>query len=217
MTTRCAGTFIGVFLIAALACRDASRPAAPALTAALTGPPTIQHSVSNGPTANVQWYNSDASGVVTWGDLDIHRDDAVNNPQTILFYQTFQCTPNYDCTEIAAGYGTIPNGDFTSSEKRMHLNTSTANANFEWHVGEVGDITVDWQVNGIYSYEQKGVTSMTTPGDTLVPGATRTTYRLQGSWSSWSANAQGSVLGREFANTNAGMGTAHNVLIEISR
>src|SRR5204863_9888500 len=111
-----------------------------------------------------------------------------------------------------AGYGPITNGDFTSSGKRMHLSTNTGvNPNFNRYFGDGGDIAVDWQVNGIYSYQQQGVTSMAMPGDTLVPGATRTTFRLQGSWSSWSANAQGSVIGREFRNANAGMGTAHNV------
>lgn len=38
MTTDSAGAFIGIFtLVAAVACRDASTPAAPALTAGLTG------------------------------------------------------------------------------------------------------------------------------------------------------------------------------------
>jgi hypothetical protein len=212
---------IGLFaLVTAVACRDASPPAAPRVAADLTGPPTIQHFVSNGPLANANWFGSDAAGVVTYGFVAVNRGDVVTNPQTFLSYDIVQCTPpGYFCTEIEAGYGTIPNGDFTGGGKRMRLVTNTSdNPSVARFVGNGGSITVDWEVNGIFSYEQQGVTSTTMPGDTLVPGSTRTTFRQQGSFSSLSANARGNVFGQDLPlDAYGGMGTAHNVTIEITR
>ncbi len=77
---------------------------------------------------------------------------------------------------------------------------------------------MDWEVNGIFSYAQQGVTSATMPGDTLVPGSTRTTFRQEGSFSSLSANVRGSVFGRDLPlDASGGMGTGHNVSIQITR
>jgi len=212
---------IGCFvLVAAVACRDASPPAAPTLAAALTGPPTIQQFVSNGPLANANWYSTDDAGVVTYGFVAVGRGDVVTNPQTILSYDVFQCTPpGYYCVEIEGGYGTIPNADFSSSGKRMHLSTNTSdNPNVARFVGNGGSIVVDWETNGFFSYEQQGVTAITMPGDTLVPGSTRITYRQQGSFSSLSASVRGTVFGRNLRlDAYGGMGTAHNVSIQIAR
>lgn len=205
-------------LVAAVACRDASPPG-PNVAAALT-PPVIQHFVSNGPFASVSWGTSDAAGVVTFGSIAINRGGSVNNPETLLSYDVFECTPpNYLCNEIEAGYGTIPNTDFTASGKRSQLSTNTSdNSSVTRFVGDGGSIVIAWETNGIFSYEQQGITVQSSPGDSLVPGATRTTYRQQGSFSSLSANARGSVFGRDLPfGPNGGMGTSRNVSIQISR
>ena len=211
---------LGFFALLAVACRDAAPPAAPGVAAALTGPPTISHFVSNGAQASVNWYSSDDAGVITFGSMGVNRGDAVNNPQTFLFYDVFQCTPpGYFCAEIEGGYGTIPNGDFRGSGKTLHLSTNTTdNPNVARFVGNGGSIAVDWEVNGIFSYEQQGVFATSMPGDSVVPGSTRTTFRQQGSFSSLSANARGSVFGRDLSiDASGGMGTAHNVTIQITR
>jgi hypothetical protein len=210
---------MGLFVVAMVAaCGDDSPVATPAVAAALTGRPTVDHFVSNGPHAEAYWYVTDAAGVVTYGYLSVSRGGPVNDPQTLLSYDVFQCGQPGPCNEIESGYGLIANGDFSASGKRMQLTTNTDDLNFGRFVGNGGSITVTWKSDGIFVYEQEGRELLVMPGDTLVPGSTRTTYRLQGSFSSTTANAGGNVFGQDLPPDSQGsIGTNHSVTIQITR
>src|SRR5207247_1320207 len=154
--------------VLSVACRsDIAQP--PAALADVSGQPIISRFVTNGEFGSVGWFAPDPTGFIS-GSVYFSRGDAVTNPQTFLYYLILHCGDSY-CQEVENGSGIIPNGDVAGGGKKLHLSTNISNnPNFTAYVGNGGSITVDLEVNGVYSQRSSGVIQWTMPGDTLVPG-----------------------------------------------
>jgi len=206
-----------LFLTAVLsvACNsDIAQPTA--ALAAVSGPPVITRFVTNGEGGSLSWFDPDATGA-TFGFLYFGRGGPVTDPQTFLSYNIVRCA-DYHCVELANGNGIIPNSDVSGNAKKLHLSTNTSNnPNFTVYAGSRGNITIDLEVNGLYSQRSEGVMQTTMPGDTLA-GGSQQTFRQQGIYTSFSARLSGSVVGTEVPLVATGyISTAHNVQIQISR
>lgn len=206
-----------LFLAAVLsvACHsDIAQP--PAALAAVSDPPVISRFVTNGEGGTVVWFVPDPTGF-TFGSLYFSRGGPVTSPQTFLSYNIVHCA-DYHCEELENGNGIIPNSDVSGNAKQLHLSTNTSNnPNFTLYAGHRGNITIDLEVNGLYSQLSEGVMQTTMPGDTLGSGS-KQTFRQQGIFTSFSARVSGSVVGTEVPLVaTGGIGTGHNVQIQISR
>ena len=204
-----------LFLAAVLsvACNsDIAQP--PAALAAVSDPPVISRFVSNGEGGVVLWFVPGPTGS-TFGSLYFSRGGPVTNPQTFLSYNIVHCA-DYHCEELENGNGIIPNSDVSGNAKKLHLSTNTSNnPNFTLYAGHRGNITIDLEVNGLYSQRSEGV-MQTTTGDTLA--GSKQTFRQQGIFTAFSAWVSGSVVGTELPVDATGYtDTAHNVQILISR
>lgn len=206
-----------LFLTAVLsvACNsDIAQP--PAALAAVSGPPVISRFVANDEGGTVGWFFSDPTGF-SYGSLYFSRGGPVTNPQTFLSYNILHCA-DYHCEELEIGNGIIPNSDLSGNAKQLHLSTNTSNnPNFTVYAGNRGNITIDLEVNGLYSQRSEGVMQTTMPGDTLA-GGSKQTFRQQGIYTSFSARVSGRVVGTEVPLVAwGGISTAHNVQIQIIR
>jgi len=167
------------------------------------------HFVSNGDAGNVNWFASDSAGGFAFGFLSVSRGGPTNDPQTFLSYFVFQCDPISGCIDIRDGFGLIPNGDLSGGRTSVNLRTNTTgNANFITFAGPTGPVSVDWRANGLFTQSSSGINQFSFPGFT---------HRSQGTFSSASANATGSIVGLAISpEGSAGIGTNHQVSIDIN-
>jgi hypothetical protein len=171
------------------------------------------HFVSNGPTGFVNWFNgadsTNPGGGFVYGQVSVSRGGTADHPQTFLYYFIQQCDEFYNCT-FSEGSGLIPNADLTGglSGTQLHLQTNTTgNPSFFTYGGPTGLVKVDWRGNGLFSSSSTGTSQQRYPG---------VTFKLQGSSSSSSATASGSVVGTPIPPSPYGnIGTNHNVTIDI--
>jgi len=225
MATRLAGlcatlAFAGAFG----ACRDSStapRPHATARTPNFAtvsdtgggcgGPGNQCHFVANGNFGGVSWSSGDTlgGGGFSFGNLNVSRGGATNNPQTFLFYFVEQCDVFFNCTFLG-GSGLIANTDLSGGGKTLRLSTNTTgNPNFFTFAGPTGLISVDWQANGFFQQRQSGTLEQDFPGFRFLSTGVSTFA---------SANAAGSVVGVSISRDNfASIGTNTNVTLNIFR
>jgi Tol biopolymer transport system component len=185
--------------------------AVPAWTGgAITSPTTQFHFVANGDFANLSWFESNPAGGFTVGSLSVSRGGPTNAPQTSLSYFVFQCDPFFSCNTIRDGFGLIPNADLTGGRTSLRLSTNTTgNQNFVTFAGPTGVVSVDWRANGLSIQSSSGTNQFNFPGFT---------HRSQGSFTSASANATGSIIGVPISpDGSGGMGTNHQMTIDIDR
>lgn len=169
---------------------------------------------ANGDFGHVDWSAGDSvprdsSGVRysvprVSGMLDVSR----NGAEVFLSYFVQECDATR-CT-YSAGSGLIPSGDLSRGGRGLHLGTNTAaDPDFFTWAGPSGVVTVDWEQNGQFEQRTHG-TSWFSSGSVTV--------RSTGQWSSVSAAAQGTVVGRAIlARANASIGSNRSVTIEITR
>jgi hypothetical protein len=183
----------------------------PAWTVGAISSPTTQfHFVANGDFASLNWFESDPAGGFTFGSLSVSRGGPTNAPQTFLSYFVFQCDPFGSCTDVRDGFGLIPNNDLSGGGKSLSLRTNTTgNPNFVTFAGPTGPVSVDWRANGLFTQSASGTNQVSFPGFT---------QKSQGGSTSASANAAGSIVGVAISpNGSAGIGTNHQVTIDITR
>jgi dipeptidyl aminopeptidase/acylaminoacyl peptidase len=176
---------------------------------AITSPPTQFHFVANGDFASYSWSEFDPGGNFTFGSISVNRGGPTNAPQTSLNYFVLQCDPSFIVCNTREGFGPIPNGDFSGSRTSMRLSTNTTgNPNFFTVAGPTGVVSVDWRANGLFTQSSSGTNTFSFPGST---------HRSQGSFTSASANATGSIIGVPISPNGSGdLGTNHQVTIDIS-
>jgi len=185
--------------------------AVPAWTSgAINSPPTQFHFVANGDFASLNWFEPDPAGGFTFGSLSVSRGGPTNAPQTFLSYFVFQCDPFFSCNAIRDGSGQIPSGDVSGSRSSLRLRTNTTgNPNFFTFAGPTGVVSVDWRANGLFTQSSSGTNQFSFPGFT---------HRSQGSFTSASANATGSIVGVSISPNGSGdVGTNHQTSIDITR
>jgi Tol biopolymer transport system component len=177
---------------------------------AITSPTTQFHFVANGDFANLSWFEFDPAGGFILGSLSVSRGGPTNAPQTSLSYFVFQCDQFFTCNTIREGFGLIPNGDLIGGRTSLRLSTNTTgNPDFVTVAGPTGVVSVDWRANGLFTQSSTGTGQISFPGST---------QRSQGSFTSASANATGSIVGVPLSpNASASLGTNHQTNIDITR
>ena len=175
-----------------------------------TSPTTQFHFVANGDVGNVNWAEFDPAGGFTFGSLSVNRGGPTTDPQTFLSYSVFQCDPSSGCNTIRDGFGLIPNRDLSGGGNSLSLRTNTTgNPNFNTFVGPTGLVSVNWRANGLFTQSSSGTNEFSFPGFT---------HRSQGSSTSASANATGSIVGVPISpNGSADIGTSHQMTIDFTR
>jgi hypothetical protein len=178
----------------------------------------VFHFVANGDHGDVNWFSFSGDSLggfsYTFGSLYLDRGGTTSNPQTSLSYFVYQygCDALFNCffNTLAAGYGLIPNKDVTRGGRQLRLNTNTANnPNFIVYAGPAGPVTVTWTANGAYEQSNSG---------TSIYRAGTYAHRSQGSNTSRSANASGSIAGIVIPLVPvAQLATFRNVSIDIYR
>lgn len=178
----------------------------------------VFHFVSNGDNGYVTWSNFTGdtlggyrftSGVVSTG-----RGGTTKNPMAYLDYTVYEfgCDALWNCfyNLVGAGYGLIPVKDLGASGKQLRLETNTANnPNFFVYAGVAGPVSVTWNADGLYENSSAGTSSSR---------FANTTHKSQGSSTSWSAIASGSLAGTPVGPYGtATFGTNHLVTIDIYR
>lgn len=178
-------------------------------TGASSGVTTQFHFVSNGGFGSLSWSEVDPAGNFSFGSLSVSRGGPTNNPQTFLGYFVIRCDPGCNTITILDGFGYIPNQDLSGSSNSLRLRTNTTgNPNFITS-GPRGLVSVNWRANGLYTQSFSGSNAYSFPG---------LTHRSQGSFTSASANATGSIVGVPIAPTASGdIGTNHQMTIDITR
>lgn len=171
-------------------------------------PATQFNFVANGDFGSVNWTEVDPAGGFTFGFLSVGRGGPTTNPQTFLSYFVVQCDPFFSCNTIRDGFGLIPNRDLSGGGQSLTLRTNTTgNPNFITFAGPAGLVSVDWRANGLFTQSSSGTNQFSFPGFIR---------RSQGSFTSASANATGSIVGVLIPhNSFADIGTNHEVIIEI--
>jgi hypothetical protein len=183
----------------------------PAWTVGAISSPTTQfHFVANGDFASLNWFESDPAGGGTFGSLSVSRGGPTNAPQTFLSYSVFQCDPFFSCNTIRDGFGLIPNADVSRGRTSLRLSTNTTgNPNFATFAGPTGLVTADWRANGLFTQSSSGTNQFSFPDFT---------HRSQGSFTSASAGATGSIIGVPISPDGlGGLGTNHQTTIDIAR
>lgn len=177
----------------------------------------VFHFVSNGDNGYVDWYTFTGDSLggfrVSSGVVGAGRGGSTNNPQVAMSYYVYEygCDAAWNCfyNLLSAGWGVIPAKDLTLSGKRLRLNTNTANnPNFYVYAGVAGPVSITWLADGVLQNTFSGVWSARY-GNLI--------HRSQGSSTSWSAVASGSVVGIPIGPTPGNFGTNHNVSIDIYR
>jgi hypothetical protein len=174
-----------------------------------------------GSSATASWFGTVASGGASdtggggggggyvFGSISVSRGGSNQNPQTFVSYFVVACDVS-SCTN-SAGFGTVPNGDFSARGNAMHLNTNTANnSSFITYQGQPGTIAVDWTSNGLFETRVSGT------NETTAAGFFR--EKQTGQSDDQSANASGSVVGFSVSQvTYANISTNHNMTVFISQ
>ena len=175
----------------------------------ITSPATQFHFVANGDFGNLSWFEVDPAGGFTFGSLSVSRGGPTTDPQTFLSYFVFQCDPFFSCNPVRDGFGLIPNRDLGGGGNSLKLRTNTTgNPNFVTFAGPTGPVSADWRANGLFTQSSSGTSVLSFPGFT---------DRSQGSFTSASANATGSIVGVPISLTGSGdIGTNHQTTIDIT-
>lgn len=130
--------------------------------------------------------------------------------QAFLLYEIIQCGA-VTCDPVEGGFGPIPAQDVSGNGKRaLSLNTDTStNPDFIHSEGSGGLVEVDWIASDLFSRKSHGV-EQSRFGDV--------TFKSNGSFSSTSATASGSVIdSRVEAELGVEMGMSHDRFIDIFR
>ncbi len=202
-------------------CQDSAPPPGPdGPDFGVTSSTTQYHFVANGQFGYVNWYQYDTLGSwFTYGTVNASRGGTTGNPQTWMEYYVVQCDW-YSCYYLEAGYGLIPNRDLSGGGGRLHLSTNTdGNPNFYVWAGSGGQLSVDWQSNGLYSSSWSGTTQYDyAAACDSVACYSGYKHRSQGKSTNTSASASGSVVGVALPLTgDAWIGTNRQVTIDIYR
>jgi len=208
-------------IVSVLACRDVSQsPGGPSFsTVADSGPDgctaTQCHFNTRGTAAWLSWLDvgtgvppgdtgGGGGGRRVFGNVSVSRSAS----ETFLYYSVTECR-GYDCITGRAGFGTIPNGDFTGNGNSMQLSTNTTgNPNFFTYAGSTGTIEATWTANGLSEFHSNGTTERIQPG---------LREHTSGQSDDLSATASGTVVAYPIFPANSGsISTSHNVSMVIS-
>ena len=172
------------------------------------------HAVFNGSFGSVNWSGGagdslgGGGGANTVGFLTVSQGGSPGHPQVYLNYAVLQCDFS-GCNTIAGGYGAIPSGDFSGGGAQMRLSTNTsADPDFFVYAGAGGPVSVQWRADGFSTSRSTGVS------DLIYGGFAQHT---QGTYSSASATATGSVIGFLISAAQSGsIGQNQNVSLNIT-
>ena len=171
------------------------------------------HAITNGSFGSVNWSaggtdSLGGGGGNSFGFLSVSQGGTPGHPQVYLSYVVMQCD-FYSCNPIAGGYGPIQAGDLSGGGQQMRLTTNTsADPDFFIFAGAGGTVSVEWKANGFFTTRSTGVTQQTYGSFA---------QHTQGTYSSVSANATGSVIGSSISpNQSASIGQTQNVSITIT-
>lgn len=228
MTLRLASLLPLFTLAANVGCRDAaSSPARPnfEFTATDTLPGGCTDRVCNfqtaGNSAFVSWSTqlsgsapSDTGGgggggTIQFGSAGVSRGGERGEQQTFFNYGVVECSPFF-CTQVAGGFGTIPNADFNTLGQSYRVSTNTAgNPNFFTFAGSPGVVTIEWTPNGLFSTRFNGTSRITQPGFS---------QQQAGQTEDQSASATGNLVGFSIGVVGfATISSNHDVRITITR
>lgn len=163
---------------------------------------------ASGDAAFVFWSEGGGGGTIRYGNADVTRGGSPQNPQTFLSYTVNECAPSF-CNTLAAGFGRIPNRDFSANGSSYRVSTNTAgNPNFFTVFGPTGSVTIEWVGNGLFDFRFSGTRQITTPDSR---------EHVAGQFTASSAVATGSVVGFDLAPGSSGqVSKNHDVTITIS-
>lgn len=147
-------------------------------------------------------------GTIRFGNADVTRGGSPQNPETFLSYTVTECAPSF-CNSLAAGFGRIPNRDFSANGSSYRVSTNTAgNPDFFTVFGPTGSVTIEWVGNGLFDFRFSGTQQITTPDSR---------EHLAGQFTASSAVATGSVVGFDIEPGSSGqISKNHDVRITIS-
>ncbi len=155
---------------------------------------------SNGAYADV----AGSDGGCRWFYLFISRGGTTAAPETYLYYDAYDA-----CTETwAFGYGTVPNSSLVTSRNTTTIKASGAPSSSFYAEGELANISLTLTRDGVFTERSSG--------------HLRTEYydhvvQRHGTWTYYSANVSGTIVGSAVSGQGATVGTGKDHSMEFIR